>query len=152
MRRDADPVRALGFIAMYSGNLEGKLRELLLKIKDAVPNANLKLNDRMTLGYKITELKKFLNCYEKKFGSSDLKFIELKDVWDSFDEYLQDIRNPIIHGSITAPDRNSLVLRNGRSERKITISELYDIAEIASALIGQHVRFQLALNRYKRTT
>jgi len=149
---DGDPVRALGFLVLYSGNLEGAIKEELERIQRAqiVPvNPTAK-----TLGGKIGELRKF----EAEYAANHPKGAEnelhvITDVLNALKDFTQTDRNPLVHGSITGESGSkglTLTDNTTGARRAITSEEIYDAANFAFELIKGVMALRYVLKDHLR--
>lgn len=150
---DGDPIKALGFLVVYSGNLEAAMKEELERIQRAQLVQGLNPNAK-TLGGKTVELRKF----EAEYGANHPKNAEnelhvVTQVLDALKDFTQTDRNPLVHGSITAKSgTKGLTLTDNATgkQRAITSAEIYEAANFAFDLIGGVMALRYVLKDHLR--
>lgn len=145
MRDDGDPVRALGFVLLYTGNLESMLTVELERISRArivAINPAIK-----TLGAKVKELEKFVKAYHQHHPANAPRDerASLQNLVDSLKAFTKDLRNPLIHGSMVAEKGKELTLSDNGKKSKVSSADIYAVADFARELHApiMAVRFSL---------
>lgn len=134
LRDDGDPVRALGFVLLYSGNLESMLTEeleriALARIVTVNPSAR-------TLGGKVKELEKFVREYDRSNPPNAQRDerAKLQDLVQHLKDFTKDLRNPLVHGSIVSEKGKHLTLTDNGKKSRISSGDIYAVADVARDL------------------
>jgi hypothetical protein len=151
LKDDGDIIKACGFLAIYSGNLEDELDELygiaISFCPELVDYAHLRFTDkarhlRKTLGqaYKIAP------DYAQKADEEPRVRTILKHC-----KTVADSRNEVIHSSIYAETNGRTVLKNNRlsTTRDISSAEVYDLANEIWGMHGAVYGLRFAVMRLK---
>ena len=123
MQRDADIVKALGFVALYAAYVEESIDVVMerLSAENKVTDQQRKLPTSQKIDWCLSVLKSF-----ESDELDDLTAL-LKDAAN-----LLERRNEVIHGRIYGDNDRSDNLKSGRvgvPDREVTADELYDLAE-----------------------
>ena len=132
IRDDGDIVKGIGFVAIYSANIEESIDECL----KLLISSNQIDQDVMKwqTSRKLKELKNWLENAQKKPS----RYMNLKMALDAASALLED-RNKLIHGSIYATPLGDIIKssRQDVPEREIKSEEVYDLANEIFELRGQ---------------
>ena len=122
IKDDGDIVRGLGFVAMHSAHLEGRIDELLFHLS-GIEEFTEKAQ-RWPISNKIKRAKKTLGNIHHPLASEICKDLDLcKEHFEW--------RNELVHGRIYAPEYHEENLKSSRPnvpDRKATSEELYTLA------------------------
>jgi len=148
---DGDIIKACGFLAIYSGNLEDELDELYGIAKFFCPELanyeHLRFADKARhLRRALARAYKTAPDYAQKAGEEPRVRAILRHC-----KVVADARNEVIHSSIYAESNGRTMLKNGRegTTRDIASTEVYDLANEISDMHGAVYGLRFAVTRLK---
>jgi hypothetical protein len=148
---DGDIIKACGFLAIYSGNLEDELDELYGIAKSFCPELanyeHLRFTDKARhLRRALARAYKTAPDYAQKAGEEPRVRAILRHC-----KVLADARDEVIHSSIYAETNGRTMLKNSRrgTTRDIASAEVYDLANEIWGMHGAVYGLRFAVTRLK---
>jgi hypothetical protein len=151
LKDDGDLIKACGFLAIYSGNLENELDDLYGIAKSFCPELtdyeHLRFTDKARhLRKALTRAYKIAPDYAQKADEEPRVSAILRHC-----KVVADARNEVIHSSIYAETDGRTLLKNNRqgTTRHIASAEVYDLANEIWGVHGAVYGLRFAVTRLK---